>query len=80
VANFRVSGSYSLDFNSNLPAALERHGSDSANVLYADLHVESKYAFAWNTSRAFCRYDDEGNSLPSFSEAIYFHWPLGYGL
>jgi len=78
VGNFRYSGSYALHYNSNIPAALERHGGDSANVLFADLHVENKYAFAWNRSSAFCRYDENGVSGPSFSEQVYFHLPLGY--
>ena len=80
VGNFRTGGNYSLHYNNNVPASIDRHGSQSANVLYGDLHVANAYAFAWNRSSAFCRYDEFGDSLPSFSEAIYFHWPLGYGL
>lgn len=78
VGNFRHGGAYSLHYLNNAPAALERHGSDSANVLWGDLHVSNKYAFAWNKISAFCRYLEDGSRSPSFSEAQYFHMPLGY--
>ena len=71
---------YSLPYNNNLHAALQRHGSSSQNVLFADLHVETKYAFAWNSSQAFQRYNSAGTGAPSYSEQQYFYWPLGYGL
>lgn len=76
--NFRPSGWGALDRDNNTHAALERHGSDSANVLFADLHVENRYAFAYNSSKAFCRYMDDGTSHPSCSEPMYFHYPMGF--
>lgn len=76
--NFRVAGWGALDSNNNTPAALQRHGGDSANVLFADLHVENRYAFAYNSTKAFCRYKDDGSSHPSLSEPMYFHYPLGF--
>lgn len=59
VGNVRLTkNNYSLDAYNNLSAALSRHGGNSQNVLYADLHVENSYAFAWNTTKAFSRYSD----------------------
>lgn len=78
--NSTATASYCLPFNNNLHAAITRHGSDSQNILFADLHVETRYAFAWNSSQAFQRYDSAGVRAPAWSEQQYFYWPLGYGL
>ena len=85
IGNIRVpneanSSRYSPPYNNNLHAAITRHGSDSQNVLFADLHVETKYAFAWNSSQAFQRYDSTGKRADPWTEPQYFYWPLGYGL
>lgn len=79
--NFRYKGnndSKTLHERNNAYAALLRHGSDSANVLWLDLHVAQKYAFAWNSVSAFCRYKSNGDSQPMYSEAQYFHCPMGH--
>jgi prepilin-type N-terminal cleavage/methylation domain-containing protein/prepilin-type processing-associated H-X9-DG protein len=81
-------GSFAYCYNANLQCPTERHGGDSINILYCDLHVANAYAFAWNQKRAFSRrrYDASdtmwwtGSSIPAFSEAQTFYWPLGYGL
>jgi prepilin-type N-terminal cleavage/methylation domain-containing protein/prepilin-type processing-associated H-X9-DG protein len=85
IANVRVpnaanTSAYSPPYNNNLHAALDRHGGTSQNVLWVDLHVTTAYAFAWNSSQAFQRYDSTGHRADMFSEAQYFYWPLGYGL
>ncbi len=77
-ANFRYGGGASLHYRNNAYCAIIRHGSDSANVLWHDLHVAQKYAFAWNSISAYCRYDSDGNRQPEFSEAQYFHCPMGH--
>jgi prepilin-type N-terminal cleavage/methylation domain-containing protein len=63
---------YFADDNQHCP--LERHGGDSINILYCDMHVANTYAFKWSDTQAFARdYDTRG-------ESEYFYWPLGYGL
>ncbi|MHC4712958.1 MAG: type II secretion system protein [Planctomycetota bacterium] len=78
-------GSYCYRYNANLHCPTERHGGMSINILYADLHVANAYAFAWHKDFAFSRCDPADDTTPytyrsSFSEAMTFVWPLGYGL
>ena len=78
--NSSMSQGHSYAKHDNIACPLERHGGDSINILFCDWHVANSYAFAWNSSMAFRRYDDDGVRIPSFSAAQYFYWPLGYGL
>jgi prepilin-type N-terminal cleavage/methylation domain-containing protein/prepilin-type processing-associated H-X9-DG protein len=75
VGGFRPWGGYEPEYNNNYQVPLDRHGGQSVNVLWCDFHVSNPYAFAWNETSA---YDRDGT--PSFSEAQFFYWPLGYGL
>lgn len=76
--NFRYGGGSSLHYRNNAYCAITRHGSEAANVLWHDTHVTTKNAFAWNTISAFCRYKENGDRQPEFSEAQYFHCPMGH--
>ena len=83
VGGCRTSGAaYSLWQTNHLHAPLYRHGGMGLNVLWCDLHVSFKNAFEWNSTEAFSRCDAKrpGKNLPSFTDAQYFYWPLGYGL
>lgn len=80
-------GVYTYRYNANAQCPIDRHGGDSINILFCDLHVASKYAFAWHYKWAFSRRTTNttapwyvGGSLPAYSEAQTFYWPLGYGL
>ena len=57
---------------------LERHGGIGINVLWADLHVSFKDAFAWDSRRAFSCYVPGTPTLqPNGSEPIWFYYPTG---
>lgn len=76
IGNVRPWGSYSPWAYDSKNAALERYGTDSGNILWADLHVTAKYAFSWDSTRAFYR----PYPCPAYTDANYFYWPMGYGL
>ncbi len=72
---------WSPDYRNNYQAALQRHGGRGSNVLWGDLHVTFKNAFEWNSSRAYCLYNEAaGRSFPSMSDQQFFYWPMGYGM
>ena len=67
--------------SSNKNSALERHGGQSSNILWADLHVTLKGAFEWNSTRAFSRLlPSSKTSYSSHSEPIYFFFPGGVAM
>jgi len=62
----------------NRASALQRHGGQASNILWADLHVTLKGAFEWDSSRAFSlRRPGTWSGFPSHSDPVYWYFPGG---
>jgi prepilin-type processing-associated H-X9-DG protein len=71
-------GPYTMWYRGNRDAALERHGLGQSNVLWADLHVTVKYAFEWDSTRAYSDYRPGSTRYTGErTDPVYFYFPTG---